>query len=73
MEFEKRGIPTATICTTAFDPLARAQLKAIGMPDLRYVLVPHPVGGRKPEWARDLAEGIADQVVETLTRPVASE
>jgi len=72
VEFERRGIPTATICTTAFEPLAKAQLKAMGMPGLPYVVVPHPVGGRKPEWARDLGDSIADRVVEVLTRPVAS-
>lgn len=32
------------ICTDAFQPLASAEATALGLPDMRMAVVPHPVG-----------------------------
>jgi hypothetical protein len=41
----------------------------IGMPNLPYVLVPHPIGGRKPEVIEEYADRVFNRVVAILTIP----
>ncbi len=41
---EKLGIPTVTIATNAFHSLARSTMESIGLPDMAFVEVPHPMG-----------------------------
>ena len=43
MELEKKGIPTVTICTDAFEALAREEAKNLGMPDLPLAIIRHPM------------------------------
>ena len=43
VRLERRGIPTAGIGTIPFADEALEQARLLGMPDLRMVLVPHPV------------------------------
>lgn len=44
---EKKGIPTITLVTDQFRELASAEAKALGIPELPLVVIPHPVGGLK--------------------------
>jgi hypothetical protein len=41
--FEKAGIPVAAFATTEFANAARAQAKALGMPDFAMIFVEHPI------------------------------
>jgi hypothetical protein len=41
---EKLGIPTVTVATTAFLSLARSTMESIGLADMAFVEVPHPMG-----------------------------
>jgi hypothetical protein len=43
VRLERRGIPTAGVGTIPFADEALEQARLLGMPDLRMVLVPHPV------------------------------
>jgi hypothetical protein len=43
VRLERRGIPTAGIGTLPFADEALEQARLLGMPDLRMVLLPHPV------------------------------
>jgi len=45
IELERRGKPAMVLVTTAFLALARAEAAAYGMPKLRIVEIPHPLGG----------------------------
>jgi hypothetical protein len=45
VELEKKGVPTVTICTTAFERLGRGEARTLGMPDLPLAIVDHPFAG----------------------------
>ena len=43
------GVPTIIIVTDQFDNLARIEAKALKMESLRFVVIPHPLGGLEEE------------------------
>lgn len=57
------------ICTDEFGQLGRSEAQSLGMPSLLIALVPHPLGGQKPEEVRRKADAALDQVVAILTTP----
>ena len=57
-----------TICTSHFEFLARSTAAGLGMPDLRLVVVSHPIGGISPEEVIGKADNIIDDVIAHLTR-----
>lgn len=67
IEIEKRGIPAVAICTEAFRPGLDALARMRGMPDYRYVIVPHPLGVLFDEELHGRAELAAPQVFEIVT------
>ena len=75
------GVPTASVHTNVFEPLARAQALARGMPKQRFVFVPQPVMGKSPAELRAYVDGndpitgrpFMTEVLEALTRPVSAE
>jgi hypothetical protein len=58
---ERRGVPTVTVVSSAFEMLARAEAKGFAMADLPLLVVPHPVGSRAAgeldAWGQDLVAG----------------
>lgn len=42
---EKKGIPTVTIATSAFEELAKSTMREQGVADMALVVVPHPIAG----------------------------
>ena len=67
MELEKKGIPTVTICTTAFEGLGREEAKNLGMPDLPLVIITHPIGGESMSVIDQRAEQALANVIRGLT------
>jgi hypothetical protein len=75
------GVPTASVHTDIFEPLARAQAHAKGMPKQRFVFVPQPVMGKSPEELRAYVDGkdpltgrpFMTEVLEALTRPLGDD
>ncbi len=75
------GVPTASVQTDIFEPLARAQAHARGMPRQRFVFVPQPVMGKSPAELRAYVDGpdpvtgrpFMTEVFEALTRPLSDE
>jgi hypothetical protein len=61
------GVPTVTICTEAFEALARDEARSLGMPDLALAIIAHPIGGEPPEAIRQRAAQALSQVVRGLT------
>ncbi len=50
------------LATDEFEGLARSQARASGLPDLRIVVVPHPLGGIPAEKALAKAEDAAKAI-----------
>ena len=65
--FEDSGVPTATVISSEFVRAARAQADALGAPDYRTVVVPHPIQPLTREEVRVLADTAFDAVVARLT------
>ena len=63
---EKRGIPTAVICTEPFTSSGRAMSKIGGIPDYPFVILPHPLGSLTPEALRERAIQAAPEVLRIL-------
>jgi hypothetical protein len=65
---EKRGVPTVTICSDLFVPLAKMIAVSKGFHSLPLVIIPHPLGGLDPEKVRTKAEKAKDSVILALTQ-----
>ena len=46
------GIPTVTVGTSAFTDLLQLEAEQRGLPELDRLIVPHPLGGLRPERVR---------------------
>ena len=66
---EELGVPTVTVASTAFAPLAQLVGEAAGQPGLPVVAVPHPVGDRDEVLVRQRGEAIAAECARLLTTP----
>ncbi len=58
---------TVTVCTTEFAPLAQMEARALGMERLPMVLIPHPLGGLRPEDVREKADKSVSDIIQALT------
>lgn len=66
MQCEQRGRPTVVFTTTKFEQLTRTVAGSYGMPDLRIVTVPHPLGGTDEETILRWADAAVDDVIALL-------
>jgi hypothetical protein len=62
-------VPTATICSIAFAPLARVVARGLGHLSLPIAVIAHPVGDAEPELVSRKGFDIADECVRILTTP----
>jgi len=69
VRLERRGIATAGIGTLPFADEALEQARLLGMPDLRMLLVPHPVQLLSQAELDALADDIFDRVLQHLQTP----
>lgn len=46
---EKAGIPAVPVITDAFDATAREMAELWGVPEFRFVMMPHPLASLTPE------------------------
>ena len=58
--------------TQAFQGLATLQARAMGMPDLRVVLIPHPLGGIPVEQACANAHEVVEEVAVCVRERMAA-
>lgn len=61
-QLRSRGVTVAQICTHPFEKLGKTQARVYGIPDLAFVMIPHPLGGLTLE----AVEGRADAAMEPL-------
>ena len=64
--FERKGLPTAVICTEPFINSAEAMAKLGGIPDYPYVVLPHPLGSLDESGLRERAIQAASDVLGIL-------
>jgi len=64
--FEQQGIPSASIVTHVFTVTGKAMARAWGVPDLKFLVMPHPIANLTPAQMDDRAAEITPQVVELL-------
>lgn len=46
------------------------EAQTLGMPHLPIVVIPHPLGGLKPEEVEERAKGAVEEIVNTIVLPV---
>ena len=64
--FEKRGVPAASIITHVFEATGRAMAETWGVPDYRYLMMPHPIANLTEEQLDQRAREIVPQILELL-------
>lgn len=63
---EKAGIPGIAIITDAFDSTAKEMAELWGVPDFRFVMMPHPLASLTAEGVEQRAEELLDKVLALL-------
>jgi hypothetical protein len=63
---EKAGIPAIPILTDAFDSTAREMAELWGVPDFRFVMMPHPLANLTPEDVDRRADELCGKVLGLL-------
>ena len=64
--FETHARPAVFIASSEFIAAADVQARALGLPDVRRVVVAHPIQDATDEEMRAKADGIVDAVIEAL-------
>jgi len=68
MFLERRGVPTATFVTHAFDKYARGLCRMQGMEALPIVVIPHPIAARPTQDLREKVRKVGAELQAALTR-----
>jgi hypothetical protein len=66
MVCESAGIPAVVVVTTVFQNLARTAASAQGYPDLRMLVLPHPMEARPEAEVRAIARARFEELVGLL-------
>lgn len=68
IQLERKGIATATVCTSGFRNAGAKQATMLGIPGLPIVDIPFPFASLPPEEARARGADAFDAIVAALTR-----
>jgi hypothetical protein len=66
--FEQHGIPSASIITDVFKATGAAMARTWGLPDFRFLMMPHPIANLTDEQLDERVAAIVPQVVELLLK-----
>ena len=66
--FEKLGVPAASIVTDVFEATGEAMAQAWGVPDYKFLRMPHPIANLTDEELDQRAREIVPQVVSLLLK-----
>jgi hypothetical protein len=66
IEMEKRGVPAASIITSAFVQTAKATAKVDGNPSYPFVVVEHPIGRLPQEQLEQRVKDAVPQILKIL-------
>ena len=64
--FEQQGVPSASIVTEVVKVTGRALARTWGLPDFRFIAMPHPIANLTPAELDRRAAAIAPEVVRLL-------
>ena len=65
---EKAGIPAVPIVTDAFESTAKEMAALWGVPDFRFVMMPHPLGSLTPATLSQRVDSLIPAVLDLLTQ-----
>ena len=68
MTMERRGVPTATFVTHAFDAYVRGLCRMQAMETLPIVVIPHPIAARPVEELREKVRKAHPELLAALIR-----
>ena len=63
---EKAGIPAIPVLTDAFDSTAREMAQLWGVPDFRFVMMPHPLASLSDAQVDQRATALVEHIVNLL-------
>jgi hypothetical protein len=63
---EKAGIPAVPVLTDAFDSTAKEMAELWGVPDFRFVMMPHPLASLTPADIERRADELVGKVLDLL-------
>lgn len=66
--FEQQGVPSASIVTHVFIVTGKAMARTWGVPDFKFLVLPHPIANLTQEQMDQRAAEITPQVVELLLK-----
>jgi len=64
--FEQHGMPSASIITDVFTVTGKAMARTWGLPDFRFLVMPHPIANLKDAELDARAAAIVPEVVKLL-------
>lgn len=64
--FEQQGVPSASIITEVFKVTGRAMARTWGLPEFRFIAMPHPIANLTPAQLDQRAAAIVPEVVRLL-------
>ena len=64
--FEQHGIPSASIITHVFTATGKAMARSWGLPDFRFLVMPHPIANLQEAELDQRAAAIVPEVVKLL-------
>ena len=64
--FEQHGVPSASIITDVFQATGKAMARSWGLPDFRFIAMPHPIANLTDAELDQRAAAIAPEVVKLL-------
>ena len=67
IELEKVGIPAVVVTTTKFEPIAATLSASFGLPEVRTLVLPHPIGGTDEATLHQWADAAADRLISLFT------
>jgi len=68
LNVEKKGIPTVTIVTTAFEELAKSTMQEQGISEMALVVVEHPIAGLSLEGIQKKADAAFPNILTAATQ-----
>jgi len=64
--FEKNGIPAASIVTDVFQSTGRAMAQSWGLPEYKFLAMPHPIGNLTEAQLDQRAREMVPEIVKLL-------
>ena len=68
IELEKAGRPTVVVTTTRFEPIAATMADNFGLPQVRTLVLPHPIGGTDEATLHEWADAAVDRLISLYTK-----